>query len=218
MKKILVSGCSHVFGQGFEDSPLGERPSKHAWPAFISKEFDCEIINLSQPGVGISSCIEKIQQYEPKNELSAIMIILPFSGRRLYRHIAQSGYETDVHYHHSGEFAQLGARWNKTIADFYRYCYNFRLDHVELISHMAYVRWLGNHFNIPVWVTTSTNVDIEYLNSQGIQLDTDQDWCSYCQLRKYDKLPDLHFGHAAHINFYKDHIRPWLLQHVFADK
>jgi hypothetical protein len=85
-RKILVAGCSHVYGSGLPDCKIpGAGPSEYAWPALLSKEFGCDVINLSKPGNSLGDIANKLMYFYPKHKLSGILLIAPHSGRFLIK-------------------------------------------------------------------------------------------------------------------------------------
>ncbi len=210
-KKILVLGCSHVSGHGFEDSDNGRIISQHVWPSKISRDFDCEVVNLSSPGQGPLYCVEQIQNYPFLESLSAIMVMWPHSARTLQRIVQRDGIENDIGYHHNPVGIQ---KWDMVITNYFRTCHNWRTNQVNLIAYTGYVRWLANELEIPVWISTTTDEDHDFLLSKNIVLDTPKDWCSYGQLNRFPQLPDGHFGHKAHEAFYQQYIKSWVQEKV----
>ena len=217
-KKILVSGCSHVFGHGFNDSVDGTTPSVHAWPAKIRRDFGCEIVNLSGPGQSPSWCIEQIQNYQPKSELAAILIIFPFSARKLMRKRLKDGTEEDTPYCFNFTVPKRFKRWKEIADSYYLLCHNYRSDIVDIAAYIGYLKSLSFEYGFPVWVSTSEPEDHKSLKSRGVQLDSDLDWSSYANKNQLPKLPDGHYGALAHESFYQEYIKPWLVEKVFDQK
>jgi len=216
MKKILVLGCSHTSGHGFDDSDNGRNISKHVWPSKIANDFDCEVINLSSPGHSPTYCADRLHNFTDKNSLSAIMIQWPHHHRTLMRMTSPHGVDEDIPYHNSDYSAH--PRWNNTIISYFKLCHNWRTNTLNLLSYAAYSKMVASQLRIPLWMNTSTSDDYEFLKQNGVELDVPQDWLSYCQLNSLPKLPDGHYGHEAHENFYKEFIKPWLRKNGFINK
>jgi hypothetical protein len=206
-KKILISGCSHVFGHGFDDSLDGKFPSQYAWPHMIQQNFDCETINLSSPGSSPISCIEGIQNFKNKKELSAIMIILPGSNRYLYRTLDQNSNPQDVYY---TAYGQINSNWDRVLEKYYRVCHNWRTSDINFISYAGYLQHLSVSHKIPLWLGTVLDEDHTLLKRHGLNLNFSPSWETYCQTRNFDRLADGHYGHNAHKTFFSEFVSPWL--------
>ena len=211
-KKVLITGCSHVSGHGFEDNITGARQSKHAWPEMVKQDFDTEVINYSIAGAGPDYCVEGIQNFENKQSLSAILVMLPHSRRSLQSIIRDNGNTEDEFYCHG--LTSHDRRWNQVMAAYYKVCHNWRVDDINLLAYAGYLNFVSKTYNIPLWLTTSTSNDHNLLTKHNIQLATLADWQTYCTTNKFAKLPDGHFGHDAHSNFYKRFVNPWLISRL----
>ncbi len=210
-KKILVLGCSHVSGHGFEDTENGKEISEHVWPSKIHRDFGYEVINLSSPGQSPTYCVEKIQEFPDKQSLSAIMVMWPHSERTLQRYTENGDRDTDMPYHHN----PIGnSKWDNTIVNYFRHCHNWRVNKVNLLAYIGYVKSLSLEFKIPLWMSTTTDEDQKFLTGKEIHLDTPSDWCTYCQVNEFPQLPDKHWGHKAHEIFYKSFVRNWIKSNV----
>lgn len=218
MSKILVSGCSHVFGHGFNDSLNGLTPSIHAWPAKINRDFGYEIVNFSGPGQSPNWCMEQIQDYQDKSQLVAILMMFPFSGRKMMKKRLKDGTDEDTPYWGNFTVTKRWRRWKETADNYYALCHNYKSDIVDMISHIGYLRSLHYEYKFPVWISTSEPGDHASLTAKGLVLDSDLDWCSYANKHKMPKLPDGHFGALAHESFYQEYIKPWLIEKVVGQK
>jgi hypothetical protein len=211
-KKILIAGCSHVSGHGFEDSITGVGLSKYAWPAMIEKDFDVEVFNYSKPGASPDYCIEKIQNFDDKQSLSAILVMLPHSSRSLKQIVRDDGTIEDEFYHHG--YISTHDRWDKIMAAYYKICHNWRTDNVNMLAYAGYLNFISTTYNIPLWVTTTTSSDQMLLTKHKFQLEMTTDWMTYCTKHRFSRLPDGHFGHDAHIDFYKRYVKQWLVKNL----
>ena len=206
-KKILVIGCSHVAGHGFEDNVSGAGHSKHAWPAIIEQNFNVEVIDYSRPGASQDYCVESVQTFNFKETLSAIMVMLPHSSRTLQQ-IRRNGAVDDEFFHHG--YISNDARWDKIMGAYHKVCHNPRVDNINMLAYAGYLKYISLTYNIPLWLTVSSTDDYEFLPKNNVQLSTPADWMKYCDDRKFPRLPDGHWGHEAHQTFYQEFINPWL--------
>ncbi len=210
LKKIFISGCSHVLGHGFEDSLDGQNPSIHAWPAKILRDFNCEVINTSQSGESPIYCVEQLQKYQHKELLSAIIVQFPDRMRYLHRKARE-----DFPYHHS--FNQSGDPfWDSIIGKYYRLCHNWRTNDINLLAYAGYFECIAKKYNIPLWINSHDREDFSLLKDHGFVLDGRESWLKYCEVNNFDRLPDGHYGHEAHERWYYEYIKPWLQEKVFA--
>lgn len=207
-KKVLITGCSHVSGHGFDDNLAGALRSKHAWPAMVAQDFDVEVINYSIAGASPDYCVEGIQNFEDKSSLSAILVMLPHSNRSLQSITLDNGTVEDEYYHHG--FTGPSQRWNQIMAAYYKVCHNWRVDNINLLAYAGYLNFISTTYKIPLWLTSSTFNDYEMLVKHNIQMSTPTDWQSYCTANKFPRLSDGHFAHEAHFNFYRKFVNPWL--------
>jgi len=208
-KKILITGCSHVSGHGFDDNVAGALHSKYAWPAMVAQTFDAEVINYSIAGASPDYCVEGIQNFEDKQSLSAILVILPHSQRSLQSITHTNGKIGDEFYYH--DLTTHDRRWNQIISAYYKVCHNWRVGNINLLAYAGYLNFISATCNIPLWLTTSTFDDYDLLTKHNIQMSMPAAWQTYCTNNKFPKLPDGHFGHEAHLHFYKKFINPWLI-------
>jgi len=212
LKKILIAGCSHVVGHGFEDSLDGSVPSVHAWPAKISRDFDCEIINTGQSGQSPTYCVDQLQKYQNKETLSAIIVQFPNRMRSL--HSKRLGViNEDFPYHHSPTDSKS---WDTTISNYYKFCHNWKTNDINLLSYAGYFEYISKKFNIPLWINCVDMHDLNFLKGHGFLLSNRKSWSQYCQVNDFDQLPDGHYGHDAHERWYNEYIKPWLQEKVFA--
>ena len=212
-KKILILGCSHVSGHGFEDAPNGERHSKHAWPAKILKDFDVEIVNYSAPGQSTTYCVEKLQNYSDKKSLSAIMVLLPFRLRMLMSKTLANGTVVDV----ANNLCGIGdARWESVLENYQMICHNWRVHDIDFLAYYGYFQWISYMYNIPLWISCSIQEDLIFLKNNGIELSMPTAWYTWCEENKFPRLRDDHFGHEAHEQIYLKYIKPWLQEKVFS--
>jgi hypothetical protein len=210
-KKILITGCSHVAGHGFEDNIDGAGHSKYAWPAIIQRNYDVEVIDLSTGGASAPSCIEGVQTFNFKKSLSAIMVMLPDSSRTLQK-ISQNGRVEDQNYHYN--YIAIDVRWNKIMSAYQKVCHNPRVETINMLSYAGYLKYISTTYNIPLWLTVSSSNDYEFLLKNNIQLSTPIDWVTYCGDRGFPRLPDGHWGHETHQTFYQEFINPWLHEKI----
>ena len=210
-KKILVLGCSHVSGHGFEDAKNGKIISEHVWASKITRDFGYEVVNLSSPGHSPAYCVEKIQTFPNKETLSALMIMWPHGERSLQRYTEINGQDTDIPYHHN---PINKPRWDMTITNYFKHCHNWRMNKVNLLAYVGYAKSLTAELGIPLWMATSTDEDQLFLVDSNVKLNAPYDWCTFCQKNDYPKLPDGHWGHDAHENFYISLVKPWIKKHV----
>lgn len=206
-KKILITGCSHVAGHGFEDNIDGAGHSKHAWPAIIQRYYDVDVIDLSRSGAAPSYCVESVQTFNFKETLSAIMVMLPHSSRTLQQ-IFRNGHIEDEYFHHG--YISNDDRWGKIMAAYQKVCHNPRVEDINMLAYAGYLKYISTTYNIPLWLTVSTTEDHDFLLKNKIYLSTSIDWMKYCYDRNFPRLPDGHWGHEAHQTFYQEFINPWL--------
>ena len=212
-KKILVLGCSHVSGHGFEDAVKGDRHSVHAWPAKIPRDFDVEVINYSAAGQSTTYCVEKLQQYSDKQSLSAIIVLLPFRVRKLMSRTLPDNTVEDVPYN----LYSIGdPRWESVMEQYQKTCFNWRVNDIDFIAYYGYFRWVSLTYNIPLWIDCTTEEDHDLLIDNGLELSMPMDWFQWCEENNFPRLPDTHYGHEAHEQFYLQYIKPWLQEKVFA--
>lgn len=209
MKKILVGGCSHVFGHGLPDCIEGKQPSQMAWPALIEKDFQCEIINFSEPGNSTVKLIRSIQQYDMLSTVSAILIILPYSKRKLLKFNAGE-------YSYTCTPPALHSRvWNLAFERYQLYCHNDSTDDVSFLSHVGYLNFISIKYNIPLWISSSAREDHELLQAHDFEVGVPDDWTHYCYINRFSTTRCGHYGEDAHKGLYKNYIKPWLLDKVF---
>lgn len=212
-KKILVLGCSHVSGHGFEDAVKGDRHSVHAWPAKISKDFDVEVINYSSPGQNATYCVEKLQKYPNKQSLSAIILLFPFRSRMMMSRKLPNGEVEDVPYN---LYSINDHRWDSVMNQYQKICHNWRVNDINFIAYYTYFQCISSTYNIPLWIACTTKEDHDLLSENNLELSMSMDWFQWCQENDFPKLPDTHYGHEAHEQFYLQYIKPWLQEKVFA--
>jgi hypothetical protein len=211
-KKILILGCSHVSGHGFEDNVAGFHHSKYAWPSIIKQVFDVEIIDYSASGQSPIYCVEKLQQYSDKELLSAIMIILPYRMRTLMSRTLPNGVVEDVPYNLQGID---DSRWESVLENYQLTCHNWRVHDIDFLAYYGYFHWVSSKYNIPLWINCSTKDDYSFLKDNKLELSMPMDWYTWCEENKFPRLPDNHFGHEAHEQLYLKYIKPWLQEKVF---
>lgn len=208
MKKIIVGGCSHVFGHGLPDCIEGITPSKLAWPAYIGREFECEIINFSRCGWSATQVIRSIQDYQEVDLVSAMIIIMPFSRRRLLIH-------RGIEFNYTNTVPEHNPIFRRALENYEKYCHHEITDTVNYISYAGYLNNISNKFNIPLWLICSDSMDQKTLKDHNINLGMPDDWINFCYKNRYTTTKDGHYGPDAHREIYKLHIKPWLLENVF---
>lgn len=209
MKKILVGGCSHVFGHGLADCIEGSTPSKMAWPALIEREFSCEILNFSQAGNSCVKNIRSIQNFKDLNSVAAILIILPYSRRRLLKNGNDEFNFTCTPPDNSNKL------WNTTFERYQIYCHDDTTDDVNYLSYAGYLNYISLKYSIPLWLTSSEQEDQELLQAHNFEVSMSDAWTHYCYKSKFSTTPDGHYGADAHASLYMNNIRPWLRNKVF---
>jgi hypothetical protein len=208
MKKIIVGGCSHVFGHGLPDCIEGITPSKLAWPSFIEKDFSCEIINFSEPGNSTTKIIRSIINYSEIKSVSAIIILLPFSKRRLLMH-------NNIEHNYTCTWPEYSKLFSHSLQRYEKYCHNESTDNVNFISYVGYLNYISIKYCIPLWLSGTIKEDQELLQSHGFEIGMPDDWSSFCYRKKYTTTPDGHWGPDAHVGLYGQYIKPWLVENIF---
>jgi hypothetical protein len=209
MKKIIVGGCSHVFGHGLPDCIEGLTPSKLAWPALIEREFSCEIINFSEPGNSCIKNVRSIQNFKDLNSVSAILILLPYSKRRVLKNGNEEYNFTCTTPNNSNKL------WNTTFERYQLYCHHDTTDDVNYLSYVGYLNYISLKHGIPLWVSGSVREDHELLQAHNFEVGMPDDWTHFCYTNKFSTTPDGHYGVDAHLGLYRNYIKPWLRNKVF---
>jgi hypothetical protein len=209
MKKIIVGGCSHVFGHGLPDCIEGKSPSKLAWPSLIEKHFQCEVVNFSEPGNSTTKMVKCIQEYKDLSTVSAIVCLLPYSKRRLLKNGNSDFNFTCTPPNNSSKL------WNTTFERYQIYCHHDSTDDVNYVSYVGYLNYLSLKHNIPLWLSGSVREDHELLIDQGFTVGMPDDWTHFCYTNKFSTTPDRHYGADAHLGLFVKYLKPWLEQNVF---
>lgn len=216
MKRILVSGCSHVFGHGLPDCIDGriENPSKYAWPNLIRQYYKCEVINQSEAGNSALNLVKKFINYEEKSSLDAIIVIVPFRERFVFKNPFG-----EVHNFVGGNietYKNIDRKWFKS---FLYYLTRIRSDDEDYnyISNVSYFYYISKMLNIPLWIATSDYPDALLLENH-VDLTFEYTWTTYCGNNNFSRCDDGHYGIDAHQTFFEEILKPWLNNNVFLNQ
>jgi hypothetical protein len=219
MKKILVSGCSHVFGDGLTDFYENRfQPSKFTWASITSQTYknSIEVVNISRPGNSPSMLIRDILKYiSTEKDISALMIMMPYSGRFMIKHSSS----------HIGNFTGIAEinfndEWEVTLAS---YLTNIQADdevEVRWVSHLSTLKYISEVIlKIPLWIGITNDDDFQILKKHPfIELSVNESWRGYCTKRNFQLSKDgSHFNEEAHESFFKDVINPWIIQNLLVN-
>lgn len=96
MPRLVVFGCSFVYGHGLEDCfvpPLGHgsTPSKQGWPNILAEKLGYDCVNYSYPGIGNFEILIKVLQTEFKPDDLVIIAFSYFSRFERYEMIDNLG-------------------------------------------------------------------------------------------------------------------------------
>lgn len=183
MKKIYVSGCSHVYGHGFPDSRRGDKPSKYAWPQLLKKE-GFEIVNHSIPGNSAARVAYNFINYNEKQSLDGIAVIFP----DMHRFLIKDQYGNDDNY-----YPEIFPKPNKYFKYYLKNIRNDKAEIAEFVSYVSLFYFFAAELDIPIYTMVSISPDrfVEQLLSKEIP-----SWNEFCY--NYPRLPDGHYGHEAH--------------------
>jgi len=86
VKRLVVFGCSFTYGYGlpdcFESGNPSSTPSKLAWPNFLGKELDLEVVNLSKTGSSNLQILNTILNTEIRKD-DLVIVQWSFSQRSM---------------------------------------------------------------------------------------------------------------------------------------
>lgn len=212
---ILTAGCSHVFGDGLPDfvNPLSP-PSAYAWPQLIKKELGCTVYNISKSGAGLANIVNDIRKLPNISKVSAIMLILPHSGRFSYKHPYAPERVVDSF------VASKLLRYNQEKADaVVNYIEHLQCDELDWMNYIGYVSYIAAYAKreaIDLFVVAGTQTDHERLVKENIvTLNLHCSWYDYYTSRNFVPKSCGHFGEDAHQDFYNTIVKPWLETTVF---
>lgn len=89
--RIVAIGPSDMYGQGLEDcvgennvNVCGPSPSKFAYPSLASAHYNCECINLAEPGISNLNILLKIYEFDFRpGDIALIEWVVPTTGALL---------------------------------------------------------------------------------------------------------------------------------------
>lgn len=96
MPRLVVFGCSFVYGHGLEDCfapPLGHgnEPSRQGWPDILAKKLGYECVNYSYPGSGNFEILIKVLQTAFKKDDLVVIAFSYFERFERYQLIDYQG-------------------------------------------------------------------------------------------------------------------------------
>ena len=211
VKKIFVSGCSHVQGHGFPDNLNGDIHSKHAWPALIEKDLNYKVVNFSMAGNSADQIVRDFINYDEKESLDAIIVMFPYRVRFLMK----NPYGEDENFcpgKLDGSYREK-KKFFSSIAFFMTNIKHEEAEEINYLGNIAIFEYFANKLDIPLWVGF-TDLPDRLLAEKKLGYENLFNWDTWCVENDFPKLPDNHWGDSAHKSFYQI-IKKWLFDQGF---
>ena len=121
MSRLITLGCSHTFGDGLKNPPIG------SWPTVLSNKFDKELINLAESGGSNRTIQHKVYTFEFKED-DIVTILWTYPDRY---HFFQDRY-TNTGCINSWGTTDVANAWFK----YFHTSYNERFDNQTIVNQV----------------------------------------------------------------------------------